>query len=92
MCAAAAAPSAPNLWKIGRSTTSVALAEAEAAAAGLNVSKMGMMEEGKNCTLARFMISADNVHCSSASAAASYVLRSEPKFGFSGHKCARDSI
>ena len=64
MCAAAAAPSAPILWKIGRSTT---------AAAGLNVSKMGMMEEGKNCTLARFMISADNVRCSSASAAASYV-------------------
>ena len=89
MCAAAAAPSAPNLWKIGRSTRATALA---AAAAGQNVSKMGMMEEGKNCTLARFMISADNVHCSSASAAASYVLRSEPKFGFSGHKCARDSI
>ena len=88
MCAAAAAPSTPNLWKIGRSTRATALA----AAAGLNVSKMGMMEEGKNCTLARFMISADNVHCSSASAAASYVLRSEPKFGFSGHKCARDSI
>ena len=87
MCAAAAAPSAPNLWKIGRSTTALA------AAAGQNVSKMGMIEEGKNCTLARFMISADNVHCSSAaSAAASYVLRSEPKFGFSGHKCARDSI
>ena len=87
MCAAAAAPSTPNLWKIGRSTRATALA-----AAGLNVSKMGMMEEGKNCTLARFMISADNVRCSSASAAASYVLRSEPKFGFSGHKCARDSI
>ena len=71
MCAAAAAPSTPNLWKIGRSTRATALAAA--AAAGLNVSKMGMMEEGKNCTLARFMISADNVHCSSASAAASYV-------------------
>ena len=68
MCAAAAAPSAPNLWKIGRSTRATeALA---AAAAGLNVSKMGMMEEGKNCTLARFMISADNVRCSSATASA----------------------
>ena len=54
MCAAEAA-STQNLWKIGRST-----------GAWLNVSKIGMMEEGKNCTLARFMISPDNVRCSSA--------------------------
>ena len=81
MCAAEAA-STQNLWKIGRST-----------GAWLNVSKIGMMEEGKNCTLARFMISADNVHCSSAPCARRTrtfcAVLDETKFGLCGaHKCA----